>query len=285
MADDGGDAQADVGYVGARNERNERHGVGKAVFENGDAYEGGYINGRRHGTGKYTFKSGAVYDGDYHNNAKHGTGKMSYADKSVYDGQWKMDRRHGQGSYVYANGDVYAGAWCNGVKHGKGMYFFMASKCQFFGYWNDAKFTAGTWVMQDGSTYVGSFEGGPTGPGTYRFPDGTAVDGSSSSGGGGGSGSSGKSKFEAKSAARTAAPATLDTLVASTGVPPPKPLGKKKPPPDMSFVSDECPASMPDLSAHTNLLAQVRARVCVCAGPGCQTAAPRTGQLCCAELS
>ena len=246
MGDD--EAPLEPGYTGDRNERNERDGQGVAVFVNGDKYEGGYVKGRRHGRGKYTFKSGAVYEGDYHNNAKHGKGKMSYVDKSCYDGDWKMDRRHGTGSYTYANGDIYAGSWCNGVKHGKGCYFFMASKCQFLGFWDDSKFTAGTWVMQDGSSFVGTFEGGPKGPGTYRFKDGTAMDGAVDG-----------SKWAVNDPAATvsaATPATLEVLVASTGASAPKPLLKKKSPPDMTFASESL-GDMPDLSAHTSLLAQV----------------------------
>jgi hypothetical protein len=134
-------------------------------------YDGAYGHGRRHGKGKYTFKSGTTYEGDYVNNAKvralllaaaelksaaasvkpddtafaqHGTGVMNYADGSSYEGSYKIDKRHGQGTYTYVNGDVYAGGWADGVKHGKGCYFFAATKCQFLGFWEGAKFTAGT---------------------------------------------------------------------------------------------------------------------------------------------
>ena len=124
---------------------------------------------------------------------------MKYPDGSSYEGGYKMDKRHGQGVYTYTNGDTYAGGWANGVKHGKGCYFFTATKCQFLGYWEAANFTAGTvcpacmssrlpavstsslcarwfqWVFKDGTTYVGTFEGGPKGPGTYVFPNGSST--------------------------------------------------------------------------------------------------------------
>ena len=76
--------------------------------------------------------------------AQHGKGKMTYPDSSSYDGGYKMDKRHGQGVYTYANGDTYAGGWANGVKHGKGCYFFQNKQCQFLGFWEASKFTAGT---------------------------------------------------------------------------------------------------------------------------------------------
>ena len=40
-------------YEGERNEREERHGFGKAILPNGDKYEGQYENGKRHGNGTY----------------------------------------------------------------------------------------------------------------------------------------------------------------------------------------------------------------------------------------
>ncbi len=50
-------------YEGERNEKNERHGFGKATLPNGDTYEGQYQNGKRHGTGTYRFSNTARYIG------------------------------------------------------------------------------------------------------------------------------------------------------------------------------------------------------------------------------
>ena len=44
-------------YEGERNEKEERHGFGRALLPNGDLYEGEYENGKRHGSGIYTFVS------------------------------------------------------------------------------------------------------------------------------------------------------------------------------------------------------------------------------------
>ena len=41
-------------YEGERNEKEERHGRGKAILPNGDIYEGEYLEGKRHGFGNYT---------------------------------------------------------------------------------------------------------------------------------------------------------------------------------------------------------------------------------------
>ena len=44
-------------YEGDRNELGERHGFGKATYDNGEYYEGEYKEGMRNGQGKYKFKS------------------------------------------------------------------------------------------------------------------------------------------------------------------------------------------------------------------------------------
>ena len=81
------DQEPDLGsYEGERNEKDERHGYGKATFSNKDYFEGNYQFGKRHGMGKYRFKNGARYDGEYVENKKHGQGTFIYPDGSKYDG-------------------------------------------------------------------------------------------------------------------------------------------------------------------------------------------------------
>lgn len=46
-------------YEGDRNEKGERHGVGRATLSSGDEYDGEYKNGKRNGFGKYSFSSKA----------------------------------------------------------------------------------------------------------------------------------------------------------------------------------------------------------------------------------
>lgn len=51
-----GDGLPNLGeYEGGRNEKDERHGEGKATLPNGDTYEGSYENGQRCGEGEYRF--------------------------------------------------------------------------------------------------------------------------------------------------------------------------------------------------------------------------------------
>ena len=65
-------------YEGGRNNNDERHGVGKATFPNGDTYEGRYENGKRHGNGTYRFRNSAKYVGEYTKGRRHGHGTFWY---------------------------------------------------------------------------------------------------------------------------------------------------------------------------------------------------------------
>lgn len=69
-------------YEGGRNNNDERHGVGKATFPNGDTYEGRYENGKRHGNGTYRFRNSAKYVGEYTKGRRHGHGTFWYPGKA-----------------------------------------------------------------------------------------------------------------------------------------------------------------------------------------------------------
>lgn len=143
-------------YIGCYKD-NVKHGYGKYIYDNGDIYEGEFVNGLRcgkgkfishngyivydgewqddikKGYGKYNFENGDTYEGEFVNDVRCGKGKFnSYNGYVVYDGEWKDDVRHGFGrcSYkeeIFHNGDnvefyeeEYEGNWINGNKEGKG---------------------------------------------------------------------------------------------------------------------------------------------------------------------
>ena len=41
------------------------HGNGERTSDDGNSYEGDYIEGKRHGKGKCVFSNGSFYDGDW----------------------------------------------------------------------------------------------------------------------------------------------------------------------------------------------------------------------------
>jgi len=157
-------------YEGERNEKEERHGHGKATLPNGDTYEGMYEHGKRHGHGVYRFKNGARYIGEWVRNKKHGQGTFIYPDGSKYEGSWVDDQRAGFGKYNYVNSDSYDGEWLNHVRHGQGTYFFNDSGSKYAGTWKDGKREGQGELIHANHKYVGPFkENRPEGKGKYVF--------------------------------------------------------------------------------------------------------------------
>ncbi|KAH3699176.1 radial spoke head 1 homolog isoform X2 [Dreissena polymorpha] len=157
-------------YEGPRNDKDERHGQGKATLPNGDTYEGMYENGKRHGRGVYRFKNGSRYNGEYIKNKKHGDGTFIYPDGSRYEGRWVDDQRCGFGKYFYINGDTYEGEWLNHVRHGQGTYTYAATGTKYVGTWNNGKREGHGELVHANHKYVGVFkEDRPLGKGKYVF--------------------------------------------------------------------------------------------------------------------
>ena len=114
---------------------NQKHGVGKMVFPNGDTYEGEWFENKIQGTGTYTYKkTGDVYSGSWVDGKKQGKGEYEFtADRSllkgqweagqitagkwelkgaaVYDGEFKMGRPFGAGQFTFASGLVQTGEY------------------------------------------------------------------------------------------------------------------------------------------------------------------------------
>ncbi|KAH8617048.1 putative MORN repeat [Trypanosoma vivax] len=156
-------------YFGSRKRNGTKHGLGMALFPNGDAYSGEYDNNQRHGIGVYWWaQQGVIYTGRWHQGVRHGRGRIVYPDGSRYNGTWARDVKHGTGYYQYADGSSYDGAWVHNKKHGYGVYRFTDGS-SFHGSFVDNAFTAGEWRLASGVTrYYGNFEKGvPVGSGVY----------------------------------------------------------------------------------------------------------------------
>ena len=52
-------------YIGDVNRYEKPHGKGTFYWNDGDRYEGDWVNGERTGKGKLTFANGDVYEGDF----------------------------------------------------------------------------------------------------------------------------------------------------------------------------------------------------------------------------
>jgi hypothetical protein len=95
------------------------------TYENGDTYDGDFLNGKRHGSGVYTSTAGHRYEGSDRSKswlAKIGRDRSEQQLTRVNDalflcylGEWKNDMREGYGvlSFTdpYKDGSVELSAW------------------------------------------------------------------------------------------------------------------------------------------------------------------------------
>lgn len=154
-------------------------GFGTATYDNGDIFEGDFLDGTREGRGTYRYhKSGNKYQGDWSQNGKHGIGKMTYNGVGEYHGYWENGRRHGEGVFTYKNGDVYSGWWKYGQKTGYGTYVFKETGMKMCGQWENGVLNTGKWIYPNGLYFEGKFANNkPQGAGTWFFKNGNSLEG------------------------------------------------------------------------------------------------------------
>jgi len=90
---------------------NNKNGINKMYYNNGDVYEGFLKDYKKDGFGTMEYINGDVYKGNWKDDKKDGFGTMTYQNGYVYKGNWKDDKKDGFGKMEYINGDVYKGNW------------------------------------------------------------------------------------------------------------------------------------------------------------------------------
>ena len=100
--------------------RNNRFtGWGREVRDNGDIYEGKFINGELIGKGIYKSHT-STYIGDFYNFNKHGKGEL-FTSKYHYIGDFYYNKIEGYGRMDIYNIGVYEGTFTNDEITGKGI--------------------------------------------------------------------------------------------------------------------------------------------------------------------
>ena len=82
-----------------------QNGSGVYIKENGDRYEGEFVNGTLHGKGKVFWTDGNRYEGDFANGKLDGQGVYTWADGSWYAGSFKDDALYGKGK-IYSEDNI-----------------------------------------------------------------------------------------------------------------------------------------------------------------------------------
>jgi hypothetical protein len=141
--------------------RGEGAGDGFFTYDDGDTYEGQFLDGKKHGRGRYVEACGNIYEGPYLHDKMHGEhGTCTYANGNVYSGSFEQNKRHGAGRYVLASGDVYDGEWVDNKKHGTGT-LTSASGEVYAGEWAlNQKHGRGTSTAPGGASHHGVWRHG-----------------------------------------------------------------------------------------------------------------------------
>ncbi|CAG9331540.1 unnamed protein product [Blepharisma stoltei] len=138
--------------------RNMRNFVtGKMYFNNGEIYEGGWVNDKMEGKGTYwkggiifkgqfikglpadvgslEFADGRKYDGNIDNWLPNGNGAMRWPNGDLYEGSFKDGNPDGNGKMVFSNGDLYVGEWDRGQRTGNGIMNYSTTGEIYDGEW------------------------------------------------------------------------------------------------------------------------------------------------------
>ena len=101
-----------------------KEGKGIMNYNNGDEYDGEWLNDMKNGKGVMKYKNGAKYDGEWKNDLKEGYGIMINEKGVKYEGEWKNDSIEGYGIAIKVNGQKYEGEWKRNSMEGKGILFY-----------------------------------------------------------------------------------------------------------------------------------------------------------------
>ena len=91
-------------------------------MQNGDLYEGNWINDRLEGYGLYRYVAGDEIKGNWSNDRLIGKGTYSTPDGAIFEGEWKENNLLPYGTFKYPNGDEYIGYVQRGARTGHGVY-------------------------------------------------------------------------------------------------------------------------------------------------------------------
>ena len=146
-------------YSGAHDAEGNFSGKGRAVFRNGNVYDGQFDRGNMHGRGVLVWPDGVKYDGEFRYNDLEGQGTYSFPDGSTYVGAVFAAVRHGQGTFTTPDGGSYSGQWEKGKRHGEGVMKYDAHGLQVFtgSFKDDVRCGNGCMKYASGNVYEGEW--------------------------------------------------------------------------------------------------------------------------------
>lgn len=122
---------------------------GTLVYDNGDRYDGSFVDSRRVGRAIYIHANGDRYEGDFKDDRRTGNGMFAYHNGGRYEGDFVNGVYEGHGTFIFANGDRYEGAFRGGLPNGSGT-FNSSSGETVSGNWSNGCFRQGERVAAVG---------------------------------------------------------------------------------------------------------------------------------------
>lgn len=194
-------------YAGPRDEFQQRSGSGKAIYANGDRYEGEFFEDKKHGSGQYTWiskgKSEADklvekemkihYEGGFLEKSIDAVvtaiaekfrlsrhivaGIVEYGYSPCYHGDYVRGKRTGQGIMKNKDATLYKGEFLENKREGQGMFYYLNGDI-YSGNWKaDKKHGYGAYHFVGGGEYRGEWSNGIFTQGQWILPDGTYYEG------------------------------------------------------------------------------------------------------------
>ena len=145
----------------------------RVELENGDIYEGDFVDGVRTGSGTYVWANGNEYQGDFLTNQMHGEGTYRWTDGRTYIGSFIADKRNGRGTLTWLIGNSYEGDFVEGEMHGQGVFRWINEDRYEGDFVRGARTGHGQFDWATGERFEGSFvDGDKAGRGTFEWPNG-----------------------------------------------------------------------------------------------------------------
>ncbi len=172
------------GYYYGEVKNGKRHGIGALYFDNGERFEGNWINDEICGSGIYFWPNGSYFSGYWDSSRRNGYGievkpngtysihyfvdeksvirvvanrsRLNYAN-GYYIGQVLNGKAHGMGTYYWNDGSKFEGNWVNGVIHGNGLLTYSNNQGVYVGYWDNGirKECYGLQCLNNGQKLIG----------------------------------------------------------------------------------------------------------------------------------
>lgn len=99
------------------------HGQGTKTKPDGSYYSGEFINGAAEGLGTAIFENGDSYQGDFQADTYYGFGQFYHAKlKMKYIGYFREGLKHGKGREEFEDGSLFVGYFVKGERHGFGEF-------------------------------------------------------------------------------------------------------------------------------------------------------------------